>query len=93
MGAVAPRTFTLHLINILLYMLGLRVWKPWSCWYGQIFLISGCQCVTIDYTSTLRWLFLFLYLGQFVKLRKAAVRFVGSVFPHRTTRLPLDGFS
>ena len=32
------------------------------------------------------------FLGAFVKLRKATTRIM-SVCPHRTTRIPLDGFS
>ena len=39
----------------------------------------------------------FCFLGAFAKLRKATISFVMpvrlSVRPHRTTRLPLDGFS
>jgi len=33
------------------------------------------------------------FLGAFAKLRKAAIRFVMSVFTRGTDRLPLDGFS
>ena len=32
-------------------------------------------------------------LGVVAKFRKATISFVLSVCPHRTTRLPLDGFS
>jgi hypothetical protein len=34
-----------------------------------------------------------MILGTLEKLRKATMRFVMSVRPHGTTRLPMDGFS
>jgi hypothetical protein len=33
------------------------------------------------------------FLGAFAKLRKATISFEMSVYPHGTTRFPLDGFS
>ena len=33
------------------------------------------------------------FLGAFVKLRRATISYIMSVCPHRTTRLPLEGFT
>jgi len=52
-----------------------------TLWFGWGGVVSVCRLK--------HW---YAFLVTFAKLRKATISFVMSIYPHGTTRLPLDGF-